>query len=74
VFLSLPRLLQISIATAVLMLAWPAGASNGIEELLQRTHWGESSDELLQQYGSQAVRLSQALDFGDSYTVVVLHG
>jgi hypothetical protein len=68
------RLLQIGIAIAVLTLAFPSNASNGIEGLLQQTHWGESSDELLQQYGTRAVRLSRALDFGDSYADVILQG
>lgn len=68
------RLLQISIAIAVLTLAFPSNASNGIEGLLQQTHWGESSDELLQQYGNRAFKLSWALDFGDSYADVILHG
>src|SRR6516162_3402352 len=68
------RLLQIGIAIAVSTLAFASNASNGIEGLLQQTHWGESSDELLQQYGNRAVRLSRALDFGDSYADVILHG
>ena len=45
---------------------------NGIEELLQGTHWGESSAELLHQFGDEARWLGHALDFGDIYTDIVL--
>lgn len=45
---------------------------NGIEELLRETHWGESSAELLHQFGDQARRSAHALDFGDSYTDIAL--
>src|SRR6202035_5666472 len=38
------------------------------------THWGESSGELARQFGANAIRLPRALDFGDSYVDVVLHG
>ena len=47
-------------------------AADGIEELLQETHWGESSGELLHQFGDKARPLPQPLDFGDSYAEVVL--
>jgi hypothetical protein len=47
-------------------------AADGIEELLRETHWGETSGELLRQFGEEAKRLPQALDFGDSYADLVL--
>ena len=61
-------------AVAVVAFATPAFAADGIEEVLRETHWGESSDELFLQFGTHAIRLRRALDFGDSYVDVVLHG
>jgi hypothetical protein len=72
--LSLLRFLRIATALAVLGMARPSFASDGIEELLQGTHWGESSDELLRQFGTDARQLRPTLDFGDSYADVILHG
>jgi hypothetical protein len=43
-----------------------------MEKLLQQSHWGESSDQLLRQFGTNATRLRPPFDFGDSYTDVVL--
>ena len=57
---------------AVLVFAWPAYAVTGIGEVWRQTHWGESSDALLRQFGVEAKRLPRALDFGDSYVDVVL--
>lgn len=56
----------------MIALAWPALGSGGVENLWQQTRWGESSDELMRQFGSDAERLPRALDFGDSYADVVL--
>jgi hypothetical protein len=64
-------LLRTAAALAVLALPRLACASSGIEELLQQTRWGQSSGELLEQF-SEARRLPRALDFGDSYSDVVL--
>jgi hypothetical protein len=50
----------------------PSFAADGIEDLLRETHWGESSGELLGQFGGEARRLPRALDFGDSYADIVL--
>jgi hypothetical protein len=61
-------------ALAILMPARPSFAADEITELLQDTHWGEASGELLHQFGEKARRLSRALDFGDSYVDVVLTG
>jgi hypothetical protein len=47
-------------------------ATNGIEELLRETHWGQSSGELLGQFGDGARRLPRPLDFGDSYSDIIL--
>jgi hypothetical protein len=65
-------LLRSATALAILSPARLSYATNGIEELLQETYWGESSGELVRQFGDEARRLPQALDFGDSYTDVIL--
>jgi hypothetical protein len=63
---------QILAVLAVFMSAPPVLAETGIDEIWRQTHWGESSDALLRQFGSEAMRLPRALDFGDSYADVVL--
>jgi hypothetical protein len=50
----------------------PVLAETGIGAIWHQTHWGESSDALLRQFGVEAKRLPRALDFGDSYVDVVL--
>jgi len=60
------------ILLAVLGLAWPVYAATGIGEVWRQTHWGESSDALLRQFGVEAKKLPRTLDFGDSYVDVVL--
>ena len=57
---------------AILGSVRPSYATNGIEELLRENHWGESSAELLHRFGDEARWLPHALDFGDSFTDVVL--
>jgi hypothetical protein len=57
---------------AVVALAESVRAETGIGEIWRQTHWGESSDALLRQFGADADRLPRALDFGDSYVDVVL--
>jgi hypothetical protein len=49
-------------------------AAGGLETLLRETHWGESSDGMLRQFGPAAERLPQPFDFGDSYAAIVLKG
>jgi hypothetical protein len=68
------RFARVAVAVAVVALATPAFALGGIEKVLRQTHWGESSDELFRQFGTNAIRLPRALDFGDSYADVVLRG
>jgi hypothetical protein len=68
------RFLRLAIALAAAAYAAPAFAETGIGAIWHRTHWGEFSDELLQQFGAEATRLPRALDFGDSYVDVVLPG
>jgi hypothetical protein len=63
---------QILAVLAVVMFVRPVLAETGIGEIWRQTHWGESSDGLLRQFGSEAMRLPRALDFGDSYADVVL--
>ena len=71
---SIVRFARVAVAVAVVALATSAFAADGIEEVLRETHWGESSDELFRQFGTHAIRLPRALDFGDSYADVVLRG
>jgi hypothetical protein len=73
-FPSLLRLGRIAIALAVAVLPRPIFAADGIAELLRRTHWGEPSRELFQQFNNDAVRSPRPIDFGDSYVDIVLHG
>ena len=66
------RSLLIAAALTVLMSARSSFAGDGIEQLLQETHWGESSGELRSQFGDAAKGLPNAPDFGDSYVDTVL--
>jgi hypothetical protein len=67
-----PWLLRLAVGVAAVALAGPLLAASGVEGIWLQTHWGESSDALLQQFGNDAMRLPRALDFGDSYADVVL--
>jgi len=71
---SIVRFARVAVAVAVVALATSAFAADGIEEVLRETHWGESSDELARQFGTHAIRLPKALDFGDSYADISLRG
>jgi hypothetical protein len=51
-----------------------ASAADAVPELLRQVHWGETSQDLLQQFDGMATQLPRGLDFGDSYVDVVLHG
>jgi hypothetical protein len=64
----------IAAAMAGLVVASTSFAADAVEALLRETHWGESSDVLLQQLGTAAERLPQPFDFGDSYADLVLQG
>ena len=66
------RPLLIAAALTVLISARSSSAGDGIEQLLQETHWCESSGELRSQFGDAARGLPHALDFGDSYVDTVL--
>ena len=59
-------------ALAIFMPVRLSFAEDGIEGLLRETRWGESSGELLHQFGDEATRLPRGLDFGDSYADIVL--
>jgi hypothetical protein len=63
---------QVLAAFAVVVFTRPVLAEIGIEEIWRQTHWGESSNALLLQFGADATRLYRDLDFGDSYVDVVL--
>jgi hypothetical protein len=54
------------------LLAAPPAAAGGIVPGWQKTHWGETSGELLRTFGARATPLPWRLDFGDAYTDVVL--
>jgi len=56
------------------VLATPASAADALTNLLRQAHWGESSQDLLQQFDGSATQLARGLDFGDSYVDVVLRG
>jgi len=56
------------------VLATPASAADALTDLLRQAHWGESSQDLLQQFDGSATQLARGLDFGDSYVDVVLRG
>jgi hypothetical protein len=49
-------------------------APDAVTELLRQVHWGETSQDLLQQFDGAATQLPRSLDFGDSYVDVVLDG
>ena len=66
------RLLCAAAALALLMPIRFSYATIGIEELLRETRWGELSGELIGQFGDQARRLRRPLDFGDSYSEIIL--
>jgi hypothetical protein len=68
------RFLRVAAALAILAPGQSSFAADGIEQLLQQTHWGESSNELLHQFGAEAMQLRPAFDFGDTYADVVLQG
>jgi hypothetical protein len=61
-----------ALAVSAIGFAARAFGSDDVAALWQQTRWGESSDELLREFGPDAVRLPRALDFGDSYADVVL--
>jgi hypothetical protein len=51
-----------------------ASAADAVTELLRQVHWGETSQDLLQQFDGAATQLPRSLDFGDAYVDVVLDG
>jgi hypothetical protein len=59
-------------ALAALLLAAPAARGAGLADLWAGTHWGETDPALLQHFGARARVLPEAIDFGDSYTQLVL--
>ena len=64
----------VAAALVLAAVARPACPAEGIPDLVRQTDWGESSDDLRQQFGSAAMRLPRSIDFGDSYTDLVLYG
>jgi hypothetical protein len=49
--------------------SWAKGDAS---DVIGQVHWGETTHDLLQHFGSAATRLPHSLDFGDSYVDVVL--
>jgi hypothetical protein len=73
VFRTLMHWLPIAVAaSAGLVVALPSRAEDGAAALLRDTHWGESSTDLQHRFGAAAMSLPRPLDFGDSYTQIVL--
>jgi hypothetical protein len=66
------QIVGITVAMALILLARP-GAADTIPELLQQTHWGETTQDLLHQFAGAARPLTRSVDFGDSYANVVLN-
>jgi hypothetical protein len=62
------------LVTAALLLVAEAARGDALDELWAGTNWGESDAALLQHFGARATVLPQAIDFGDSYTQLVLRG
>jgi hypothetical protein len=60
-----------AVALAALILVAPAWGQ-GLDTVWAGTDWGESDAALLRHFGSRATVLPQAIDFGDSYTQLVL--
>src|SRR5213082_3445007 len=54
------------------LLLSPATRAADITDVWQGTYWGEPSRALLDHFGARATVLPRPLDFGDSYTDVVL--
>jgi len=55
-----------------LPLSAPLARAAGVDDAFQGTYWGESSGALLAHFGASATVLPRPLDFGDSYTDIVL--
>jgi hypothetical protein len=56
-----------------LLLALPRlAAAAGVEDAWLETRWGEGSDEIAGHFGVRATRLQKPLEFGDSFSDVVL--
>jgi hypothetical protein len=71
-FASMTLFFRLAVGLATATFTGPLLAGAGVEELWRQTHWGESSEALRRQFGSDASTLPRALDFGDSYVDVVL--
>lgn len=52
--------------------ALPAAAATGIAEIWQETSWGEPVGNLIRRFGASVTILPWPLDFGDSYTRIVM--
>ena len=59
-------------ALAGLALTANATRADAFDDLWTGTRWGETDPELLRHFGARATVLPQAIDFGDSYTQLVL--
>jgi hypothetical protein len=68
----LPRRCCLALLALVLLLVAGAARSEDLAELWQGAHWGESSAALFARFAGSATALPRPLDFGDSYTEIVL--
>lgn len=67
------RVQRLSVAALLLLSsALPGPPAQAQEKLLQGIWWGETQDALVAHFGKRAVVLRHPLDFGDSYTQIVL--
>jgi len=64
----------IAIAVVLVSLIRPGPAARAAAPGLGEVRWGETSAQLVHQFGAAAMQLPRPLDFGDSYTDVVLKG
>lgn len=72
--MSLLSILRTAAVLVPTVLASATAAAGDLLRLLPQAHWGNTSEELLHEFSSAATRLPRSLDFGDSYTDVVLKG
>jgi hypothetical protein len=59
-------------ALATLTIAVPVARGEALDDLWAGIHWGESDAALLQHFGARSTVLPTAIDYGDSYTQLVL--
>jgi hypothetical protein len=66
----MPRLVPMMLTA--LLVAGSVARAEDLDDLWTGTRWGESDAALLQHFGARATVLPTAIDFGDTYTQLVL--